>query len=238
MKKISVVTVCFNAENTINDTIWSVVSQDYGNIEYIVIDGGSKDCTMDILGNYKNHISVLISEKDRGIYDAMNKGIQLATGEYVIFMNSGDTFASEDVISKFVSNIKEEGVYYGNTFFVRGLDKTLRVEKASKYSFTRKNVCHQSMFYPSSLLKEVCFELKYPILSDWITNIILFKKTNYYHLNFPVSIFSCDGVSSSDDRMKDMAFIDDFPKVCLRNLGLFPYIIVKIKFTIHSICRI
>ena len=105
--KISIITVCFNSEDTIRDTIVSVLSQDYPNIEYIIIDGLSKDNTMKIVSEYSNKISKMISEPDEGIYDAMNKGIQLATGDYVGILNSDDIFAHNHVVSDIVDLLEE-----------------------------------------------------------------------------------------------------------------------------------
>ena len=90
--KFSVITVCYNAEATIEDTIQSVISQTYHHVEYIIVDGASKDRTMDIVNRYREHIAIIVSERDKGLYDAMNKGIGLATGDYLCFLNAGDSF--------------------------------------------------------------------------------------------------------------------------------------------------
>ena len=95
MNKISIVTVCYNSVLTIRDTIDSVLSQDYPNVEYIIVDGGSTDGTMDIVRGFSDKIDVIISEPDHGIYDAMNKGIEAASGEFVGFLNSDDFYATE-----------------------------------------------------------------------------------------------------------------------------------------------
>ena len=98
--KVTVITVCYNAETGIEKTIQSVIGQTYQNIEYIIIDGGSKDHTLNIVNKYKDRISKVISEPDKGIYDAMNKGILAATGDWINFMNVGDSFFSPDTLSK------------------------------------------------------------------------------------------------------------------------------------------
>lgn len=98
--KISVITPSFNSSATIRDTITSVLSQTYSDIEYIIIDGGSTDGTLDIIGEFLNKISCVISEPDRGIYDAMNKGISVATGEVIAILNSDDLFASADILAQ------------------------------------------------------------------------------------------------------------------------------------------
>ena len=102
--KISVVTVVYNSAALIENTVNSIINQSYSHIEYIVVDGGSTDGTIDILNRYKKNISTLISEPDRGIYDAMNKGISLATGDFVVFINSGDKFSSDDILENIFSN--------------------------------------------------------------------------------------------------------------------------------------
>lgn len=114
--KISVITVSFNAADTIEETILSVLNQTYDNLEYIIIDGGSTDGTVDIIKKYSDRIAYWVSEPDNGIYDAMNKGIKVATGEYINFMNSGDKFVNERTIERAVSCFTNEAdVYYGDS---------------------------------------------------------------------------------------------------------------------------
>lgn len=93
--KFSIITVTYNAENVLEDTIQSVITQTYKNVEYIIVDGKSTDKTMEIVGRYKEHIHTVVSERDKGLYDAMNKGIALATGDYVCFLNAGDELHEE-----------------------------------------------------------------------------------------------------------------------------------------------
>ena len=115
---ISIITVAYNASNTIETTILSVVNQTYPNIEYIIIDGGSTDGTIDIIKKYESKITKWISEPDKGIYDAMNKGINLARGEWINFMNCGDSFYENNtlqVISDTIINSKDINVIYGNS---------------------------------------------------------------------------------------------------------------------------
>lgn len=119
--KISIITVCFNSEKTIEDTIKSVLSQNYNDVEYIVVDGASKDRTIDILNKYRNEISTIISEPDRGIYDAMNKGINVATGDWIGILNSDDFFANNDVLScvaSFVKHNESADIVYGDVNLV------------------------------------------------------------------------------------------------------------------------
>lgn len=107
--KISIITVCFNAVGVIEKTILSVISQTYNDVEYIIIDGGSTDGTLDIVKKYENYIAYWISEPDSGIYNAMNKGVKYATGLYCNFMNAGDFFINEKVLENiFTSNRNED----------------------------------------------------------------------------------------------------------------------------------
>ena len=119
MKKISIITVCYNSQLTISDTIESVLKQDYSNVEYIIVDGNSNDETINIVNSYGNKISKFICEPDNGIYDAMNKGIKVATGEIVGILNSDDIFASNKVVSMIAQSFTYgvDFVYADLTYF-------------------------------------------------------------------------------------------------------------------------
>ena len=110
MKKISLITVCFNSESSVIDTLKSVSNQTYGNIEHIIIDGGSTDSTMELVGQYGRRVVKSISEKDKGIYDAYNKGLSFATGEIIGFINSDDFYFSDEVIRKVMSVFEDPSI--------------------------------------------------------------------------------------------------------------------------------
>jgi len=135
--KVSIITVCFNSEKTIEDTIKSVVNQTYENIEYIVIDGGSTDKTIEIINKYKENISTLISEKDNGIYDAINKGIKLASGDIIANLNSDDFYIDNKVISDVVAAFNEAktDLLYADLYYVDAKDtsKIIRYWKSKSY---------------------------------------------------------------------------------------------------------
>jgi glycosyltransferase involved in cell wall biosynthesis len=114
---ITIVTVTFNAEEYLEKTILSVIEQDYKNIEYIIVDGGSTDKTIEIIKKYEKNIYLWISESDKGIYDAMNKGVKYANGEFVNFMNAGDVFFDNTVCSRIFSNEITADLIYGDTIF-------------------------------------------------------------------------------------------------------------------------
>ena len=135
--KITIITVCYNSEKTIEDTLQSVVNQLYPNIEYIIVDGGSTDNTLAIIDKYKNKISVLISEKDNGIYDAINKGIGLATGDIIANLNSDDFYIDNHVITDVVATFEKEktDALYADLYYVDAIDtnKIIRYWKSKQY---------------------------------------------------------------------------------------------------------
>ena len=127
---ISVVTVSYNAVSVIEQTIFSVINQTYPNVEYIIIDGGSTDGTVDIIKKYADKITYWVSEPDKGIYDAMNKGIELATGEWINFMNAGDSFYSFSILELiFGQTIFSNDIIYGDTLFLAPRSEERRVGK-------------------------------------------------------------------------------------------------------------
>lgn len=136
--KVSIITITYNSAQTVEDTIKTVVMQDYPDMEYLIIDGKSKDRTLEIAGKYKNKISKIVSEKDKGLYDALNKGITHATGDIIGMLHSDDLYAHEKVISKVVQKFNDnpdlEGVYADLVFVNRkDTDKPMRVWESGEY---------------------------------------------------------------------------------------------------------
>lgn len=171
----SIVTVCYNAVSEIEKTIQSVINQTYNNLEYIIIDGGSTDGTLNVINKYKNNISVLISEPDKGVYDAMNKGIVQAHGQWINFMNAGDTFASNQVLSEISkldsSLLKNYDVIYGDCIVCISIgEKYSSVTKPfwkDKSIVPSKGFSHQSVFVRTDIAKSMPFNLKYKICADF-----------------------------------------------------------------------
>lgn len=135
--KVSIITVCYNSEKTIEDTIKSVINQSYPNIEYIVIDGVSNDNTLAIISKYKDKITKIVSEKDKGIYDAINKGIRLATGDIIANLNSDDFYIDNNVIADVVATFENEktDTLYADLYYVDAVDtnKIVRYWKSKQY---------------------------------------------------------------------------------------------------------
>jgi glycosyltransferase involved in cell wall biosynthesis len=150
----SIVTVSFNSEETILDTFNSIRGQDYNNIEYIVVDGGSNDKTLEIIKKNNDIISHWVSEPDNGIYDAMNKGIKMCTGEFVAILNSDDIYHDNNVVSKVVNHFTENNcdIVYGNLNYVEqyNLEKIVRKWRCSEYKegffFKRMAPCSPFFF--------------------------------------------------------------------------------------------
>lgn len=228
--RFSVITVMYNAGEYAEGTILSVIKQNYDNIQFVVVDGKSTDNTVNILNKYKERIDILVSEKDSGIYDAMNKGIHLADGDYLIFMNAGDRFASPYVLEEMSKHITvPSDVYYGNSIQVFTDRKYRRKEKTNRFRITRFNICHQALFYPSGLIKSESYDLSYRILADWALNIKLIGMSTFHYVKLDICEYDMAGVSSTDNRMKDPVFIRDLPMLIRNNLGVFPYLFYLTK---------
>lgn len=185
--KISIITIVYNGEKYIEKTVQSVVQQDYENIEYIVIDGGSTDNTPQILKKYQNKIAVWITEKDQGIYDAMNKGQNLATGELLWFLNGGDYIPKTDTLSTILQNYQNEDVLYGQAMIVNekdeiiGLRRLVVPKKLTWKSFRLGMVvCHQAMIVKKSISET--YDLHYKIAADidWAIRTVKKSQKNRY----------------------------------------------------------
>lgn len=165
---ITVVTVCYNAAVTIEKTMLSVINQTYGNIEYIIIDGGSTDGTADIIKKYADRIAYCVSEPDNGIYDAMNKGIKVATGEWINFMNAGDEFYDKDVIKKFIPLINDNTtIAYGDTMMIYSWGKMLR-ENLPIEAMTHSMVPgHQATLINTEYHRKHLYDISYKSSADF-----------------------------------------------------------------------
>lgn len=166
--KISVVTVCYNAVDCIEETMLSVLDQTYPNIEYIVIDGGSSDGTADIIRKYADRLAYWVSEPDKGIYDAMNKGIVAATGDYINFMNAGDRFADDSTLSRFVPCIDNDTtVAFGDWNILLDSRVSRRKPLAIKYLDSKLIFSHQAAFVSLAYHKANLFDTSFRIAADY-----------------------------------------------------------------------
>lgn len=202
----SIITITYNASRWIERTILSVLSQTYPHIEYIIVDGASTDNTVDIIKQYAHGISHWISEPDKGLYDAMNKGLQMATGDYVWFINAGDTIYATDTVQRIVASLKKElslpDVVYGETAIVDADSKLLGMRrlKAPK-KLTWKSfrmgmlVCHQSFIAKRELAP--LYDLQYRLVADYDWCIKCLQKARLIHnSHLTLSNYMEEGLSS------------------------------------------
>lgn len=217
MLKISVATVCFNSAATIESTILSVINQTYNDIEYLIIDGKSSDETLSIVNSFADDNEIIVvSEPDKGLYDAMNKAADLASGDYILYMNSGDVFATNDVIEKVVPFLHDSiDMCYGNVFRIKEdgehLEKYHGRHKELKLALQGKMMCHQSMFTKVEVMRKYRFNLEYSITADFdFVNRLLRDKKRIEYVDIAVSkVDNIEGISSSIENIDKMRYQDD-----------------------------
>lgn len=245
---VSIITISFQAERFLERTFESVYMQSYTGIEYLVIDGGSRDGTISIIKKYEKLFSERgidfkwISEPDKGIYDAMNKGLKMAGGDYVWFMNAGDKIASSDFLRKTMQAVtlstseKLPDFIYGETFIVNDLGEIMgpRRLKAPE-NLTWKSfrmgmlVCHQSMLVKRSIACNFDLAYKYSGDFDW-TIRCLRKSENIYNTHMIVSLFLDGGVS----KKKMRASLKERFNIMAKNYGLVPTVLRHFWFVIRA----
>ena len=203
---LSIVTVVYNARDYLDITLNSVRSQTYKNFEYLIVDGGSTDGTLDLIKENDTAITTWISEPDNGIFDAMNKALHLCKGQYVCFLNAADTFYEDTTLESVAREIEETGLldfYYGDELIVAedGTPKKLRKARidGEKLGF---EIPHQSTFVKVSVHKNYPFDTSYTIAADRILYAELFLHNHSHHyLSVPVAQFM-DGGASSDRKLR------------------------------------
>lgn len=209
ISKISIITVCLNCSSQIERTCRSIISQTYSNFEWIVIDGNSEDGTLEILEKHKDTIAYLISEKDSGIYEAMNKGIKQSRGEYIVFLNAGDTFYNQHTLET-MSRFFGPDLLYGQTIKSDGKTNELvsYPESLSEDYLFNYTLSHQSTYFHKNVfLKYGLYDEFYKIAGDYelYARLIKEEKFSYRYIEEPLSIFYLDGISNNPlfrDRMK------------------------------------
>lgn len=203
--KVSIITVCYNSENTIRDTIESVINQSYDDVEYIVIDGGSSDRTMEIVNDYSDSIEIILSEVDKGIYDAMNKGIKLASGDLIGILNSDDVFSTAVTVEEIVMSARGfDGVFADVGFYNPTLSKKTRHYSSKgfrKEKFSRGFMpAHPSCYLKKEIIDKVGqYSLDYKIASDfdYLVRVFSVPAVSLNYLNKEVVKMREGGVSTS-----------------------------------------
>ena len=189
---VTIITVCRNHAQELERTIRSVESQTWQEKEYLVIDGASTDDSLDVIKAHEASITRWVSEPDQGIYDAMNKGVKMAQGEWVIFMNAGDTFAGDDTLQRVFGNPLDADVIYGDVIKGELVKKAEAPRNAHRMFY-----CHQSAFVKTSCLREFPFDIRHRMSADFkqVKQLFLSGK-RFRQLDFPVANFDTQGVSN------------------------------------------
>ncbi len=205
--KLSIITVVRNAEKTIEDTIQSVVNQSFEDYEYIIVDGASTDRTKEIIESYLDKIAQYISEPDKGIYDAMNKGLELAKGDWIYFLGADDVLFSKNTLQNiFDKEPKNADVIYGDVLFKQSnirYDGEFDAEKLRS-----KSPCHQAVFYRKELYDIYGkFEIKYKTTADYVLHVKTFcGGAVWQYINEIVALYNETGASYSQ---KDTNYLHD-----------------------------
>ena len=243
--KISVVTVCYNAADIIEGTILSVINQTYDNIEYIIIDGASTDGTIEVVNKYRDNVAHFVSEPDKGIYDAMNKGIKLASGEWINFMNAGDVFIDNGVImNMFSDNADYEGcsVLYGDSKYMNKWGWFELIPDSMDIMKYHTPFCHQSSFIRTSIIKAEPYDTQYKFAADFnffhdiwkkghdmryvpMTVAVFDGSIKSYSGENPFSVKKEEKRISGDNSLKNafMFFLMRFIIVCSKILRFIPF---------------
>ena len=241
--KISIITVCYNSETTIRDTIKSVLAQEYSDIEYIIVDGGSSDGTLDIIRKYENRINTVKSEPDKGIYDAMNKGIHLATGDVIGILNSDDFFEYPSVISDVVDQFKsnpKSSLVFGDVVIVEpsNTQKIVRFYDSDKFRTWKLRFGwmppHPASFFKCSAYEQVGnYSLDYKIASDYelFVRMLMVHKLSYTRINKVLVRMRAGGISTSGIKTS-ILLNSEIVKAC-KNNGIYTnlfFVLLKIPF--------
>ncbi|MDY0193877.1 MAG: glycosyltransferase family 2 protein [Aliarcobacter butzleri] len=206
---ISIITVVFNGEKYLEETIQSVTNQTYDNVEYIIIDGGSSDGTLDIIKKYEDKIDYWVSEKDKGIYDAMNKGIDAASGEFINFLNAGDRFVDEHVLEKIFAKLDTSScdLIYGSSVVTGDQENVLlepkKFTKFNLYFWNTRVVCHQAMFVRKDIVGK--YSMKYRLKGElnWYLDLVE-KVKSYKIVEFSIVFYALGGAGDINYKLNTL----------------------------------
>lgn len=221
MNKFSIITVCYNSSATISETIASVLGQTYRDLEYIVVDGKSSDGTVDILTGIKDERMKFVSEKDSGIYNAMNKGLRMASGDYLIFLGADDTFFDNKVLERVAAKLpKNNSIVYGDIMLKTR--QKLYNGPFTRWTWGHRNISHQSIFYPRAVYTQYQYDEKYRCVADWDYNLrLLIDSVPFTYISETICTFNdADGQSSIT---KDFDFLKVRRQMVCRAVGTLPY---------------
>lgn len=236
--KISIITVCYNSEQTIEKTILSVASQTYADIEYIIVDGNSSDGTLSLIKKYESQIHKWISESDNGLYDAMNKGIELATGDIIGIINSDDTFNSNTVIEEIVSFHRKNDIQasIGNIIQHKKNGKIIRLYSSKYWNPEKLKIGfmppHPSIFFKSNLFQEFGnYDLGFKIGADYelITRFFLKEKISWKYSDITTTSMLVGGLSSSGAQSYELISLEIQKALNMNGIKFSP-LKIKLRF--------
>ena len=223
-KKLSIITINYNNKAGLQKTIQSVVSQTWQDFEFIVIDGNSSDGSKDVLYTYASFFSYYVSEPDSGIYNAMNKGIKISTGDYLMFLNSGDSLIDNTILEKLNAELNGQyDIYYGDILHIDGIKKEIRTfpKKLNFAFFYEQNISHQASFIKAKLFKDIfLYNENLKIVADWefFTYAICKREASYKHLDCVIVTYDGTGISANSknhpeiDKERDASLNRYFPE--------------------------
>lgn len=236
--KFTIAIATYNSAKVIKELLLSIYNQTYTNFEVVIIDGVSTDETLNIVKKWLRPCDKLLSEKDKGVYDAMNKALDIASGDYLIFMGSDDHFLSYrvlyDVAIAINGNDKDkEAIFYGGCY----MDKYHQVMNTphNRWSWVRGTMCHQCIFYPKSVYKKYKYDLKYKINADYAYNLSLWGIVDFKHIDVIISYFNDGGISDSGNY--DLVFRKDLPLIIRERCGFMPYIYKLLRLLMGKIFK-
>ncbi|KAA6330262.1 PGL/p-HBAD biosynthesis glycosyltransferase [termite gut metagenome] len=240
--KFSIITVTYSACRVLERTLRSVSAQTYPYIEYIIIDGASTDGTLPLIEKYRTHIHTLISESDKGLYDAMNKGIAYASGDYLCFLNAGDSFHTNDTLQEVVQSFTGTDlpdVVYGETALVDASGHFLRMRRLSTpEELTWKSfkqgmvVCHQA-FFAKRLLVEP-YDLQYRFSADFDWCIRIMKKASYLHNTHLTLVDYLNGGISTQNRQ---ASLRERFRIMATHYGTMSTVMLHVWFVVRLLTK-
>lgn len=254
-KKFTIITICKDNLNGLKNTYNSLVGQCFSNFDWVVIDGQSKDGSLDFLKNINFPGFVYVSEPDSGIYDAMNKGVDLSSGEYLIFMNSGDSFYNFDVLLKLSNLIQKSSspdfIYGDSLEFDKNKNKYYKKSLPHKMLWYGMFTHHQSMVYKRKFIGETRYDISYKIASDYaFTCRLLARKKNPKIVYFPepICIFERGGITSNPHNhwigmreqskvCRDILNLNFFQRIIILVLHMGKHFVMKYFSSLHSVIR-
>jgi glycosyltransferase involved in cell wall biosynthesis len=229
---ISVITVVYNARGTIERAIQSVITQAYDNVEFIVLDGGSTDGTLDIIRRYEHAIDYWASEPDAGIYDAMNKAAGIATGDWVYFLNSDDLLVNcLDALAPRL--VDSNTVYYGDVYMPQR--HMLYGGRFTRYRLMFTNICHQAVFYPRSVFARHRYDTKYNVLADHAFNIAVRGDLAFRFTYLPILVCLYNDLSGHSFGATDAAFEADRASLIAKAFSPLMMLVFRIRFSAYQL---